>query len=185
MIKLEDLKAGDKFYLVDVQCDISECDHAVVECKVVKKYAKSRKYILVRALNYVYPGEKEAVNFRNGEPFDDKLYKSLETYMFDIDSLSEAIDVFNDYEHYYELGIRHGSLYCDLDPYELGKYISEANDKACEELNCESCYCYNDECEHWNPEEHGGCCKSDYDDARAFISDLDPNDPADEWFFED
>lgn len=50
--------------------------------------------------------------------------------------------------------------------------------------DCESLYCYNDECPMWDEKENGQS-KSSYDEGRAFIENLDPNDPADAWFFED
>ena len=56
--------------------------------------------------------------------------------------------------------------------------------KLCTGHECEDNYCYNNDCEYWD-ENSNGMSKSSYDENRAFISGLDPNDPADEWFFED
>jgi len=50
---------------------------------------------------------------------------------------------------------------------------------------CEEKYCYNDECPMWKSKNHDGQTKSSYDENREFIASLDPNDPADAWFFED
>ena len=51
--------------------------------------------------------------------------------------------------------------------------------------DCESRICYDDGCKRWNTEDHNDQTKSSYDENREFIMNLDPNDPADEWFFED
>lgn len=51
--------------------------------------------------------------------------------------------------------------------------------------NCETTYCYNDNCEFWDIEDHFNQTKSEWDENKEFIANLDPNDPADEWFFED
>jgi hypothetical protein len=50
---------------------------------------------------------------------------------------------------------------------------------------CESRICYNDNCKHWNKKDHWGKSKSEWDEELAFRASLDPNDPADAWFFED
>lgn len=50
---------------------------------------------------------------------------------------------------------------------------------------CEDQLCYNNNCERWNPADHDGFTKSSYDEGREFIMNLDPDDPADAWFFED
>jgi len=50
---------------------------------------------------------------------------------------------------------------------------------------CEDRLCFNDSCDMWDIEEHGGQLKSEWDENREFIMNLNPNDPADAWFFED
>lgn len=52
-------------------------------------------------------------------------------------------------------------------------------------VDCESQYCYDNNCLFWNPDDNDDMLKSDYDENREFIDNLNPNDPADAWFFED
>lgn len=53
------------------------------------------------------------------------------------------------------------------------------------EQDCENRLCYNDDCDNWNPRDYDGQTKSEYDENREFIMNLDPDDPADAWYFED
>lgn len=81
-----------------------------------------------------------------------------------------------------------GCLDCiDLDfAIQCDSYIHTDHRYECDgDGECECQLCYNDECEMWNPEDHDGQTKSSYDENREFIMNLDPNDPADAWFFED
>jgi hypothetical protein len=50
---------------------------------------------------------------------------------------------------------------------------------------CEDTICYNDNCEKWDAEDHFGQIKSEWDEELEFRLSLDPNDPADAWYFED
>jgi hypothetical protein len=73
------------------------------------------------------------------------------------------------------------SLYCcdvhdDCD-------LNEECDGTCE--CCEDTICYNDNCEEWDSEDHFEKTKSEWDTEIEFRAGLDPNDPADAWFFED
>ncbi|GEM_PF-4056693 len=183
MLKLESLKKGDKIYLFDKNYVCFE--RTIIECEVVKKYAKSRKYILVNTNTHVYPGELDPVTYTNNEPFPTKLFKDAEEDIFSISDFEDAKIYRDKYDDLYEYGLMFCNDYCDDDPYELGKAMEEANDKACKNHDCENSYCSNDNCEYWDEEDHGGICKSDYDDSKGFIDNLDYDDPADEWFFED
>jgi len=61
--------------------------------------------------------------------------------------------------------------------------LNEECDGTCD--SCEDTICYNNDCEAWDVEDHFGQTKSEWDEEMEFRASLDPNDPADAWFFED
>ena len=71
------------------------------------------------------------------------------------------------------------AIKCDVYIHTSHKYECDGNKECCDTL------CYNDECSIWNPDDYFGLTKSEYDEGQEFIMNLDPDDPADAWFFED
>jgi hypothetical protein len=175
MIELKDLKIGDKFILFDKYYIYGE--NVLVECILEKK---TNKNLFIRTEKIMSP---RAQKLDNSEIY--KISKSYIEDMFLMDDVKEALKIREEYDYAYNVGISHNAIDLDLEPYEFGKSILEANQRACENFECENCYCYNNDCPIWDTEEHFGMSKSDWDENKEFVNNLDPNDPADAWFFED
>lgn len=97
MIKLESLKKGDKFYIVDTDFNVYDED-AVIECEVVRKYVKVGKYITIKTLNCMYVDGDTSTNVLPIESIESKFYKELEDCIFNTEELDNAIEYLEEYE---------------------------------------------------------------------------------------
>jgi len=154
MVDIITLKKSDKFYLVDLGYYTCDSD-AVTECIVIKRYLKTKKYILIDALRYVDCTPPQIV-VDNGDGFYKKLPKEAEQHMYL--NLEDALNHYKEYRRLYELGMNACNGDSDMDWYELGKEIDKKykdypscfgdEDKLDDEEDDECDMCkYKDKCE--------------------------------------
>lgn len=160
MIDITTLKKGDKFYLFDPNYICYE--NTIIECEVMVRYYKTKKYMEIKAIKHVYPCKEQLVRFENDEVFYNELKLKAEIHMFNIDNFKEACEYCDEYIRLYKLGmyVSRGDAFIE-DFYEEGKdyeqrYKERYKDYPdCfedeDELNRNSIKCnlcdYKDECE--------------------------------------